>query len=44
MERKAADPVRAAETRHLHGHAYDTDDPKGGDNTVRGGMFTYLGW
>lgn len=32
---------KAAEARYLHGRAYTRDDPKGGDITVRGGMFTY---
>ncbi|MFD5493083.1 hypothetical protein ACFYY3_17575 [Streptomyces sp. NPDC001812] len=41
MEHKAAELVRAAEVRYLHGRAYDSDDPKGGDVTVHGGMFTY---
>lgn len=41
VEHKAAELVRAAEARYLHGRAYTRDDPKGGDITVRGGMFTY---
>ncbi|MEU0476601.1 hypothetical protein ACFW5S_24855 [Streptomyces olivaceus] len=41
MERKAAELVRAAEAQYLLGRAYGGDDPKGGDITVPGGMFTY---
>jgi hypothetical protein len=29
VERKAAELVRAADARYLHGRAYDGDDPKG---------------
>ncbi|MFG3105893.1 hypothetical protein [Streptomyces tendae] len=41
VEHKAAELVRAAEAQYLHGRAYGGDDPKGGDITVPGGMFTY---
>lgn len=41
VEHRAAELVRAAEARHLHGRAHDGDDPKGGDITVRGGMFRH---
>ncbi|MFB8773622.1 hypothetical protein [Streptomyces broussonetiae] len=40
-ERKAAELVRAAEALYVHGRAHVADDPKGGDVTVPGGMFTY---
>jgi hypothetical protein len=41
VEHRAAELVRAAEARYLHGRAHDGADPKGGDITVPGGMFTY---
>ncbi|GAA2270614.1 hypothetical protein GCM10010145_01330 [Streptomyces ruber] len=41
VERKAAELVRAAEALYVHGRAHDTDDPRGGDVIVRGGMFRY---
>lgn len=41
VELRAAELVRAAEARYLHGRAHDGADPTGGDITVRGGMFRY---
>ena len=41
VQQKADELVRACEALHLHGRAHDGDDPKGGDITVPGGMFTY---
>ncbi|MFJ8656569.1 hypothetical protein ACIRNU_29900 [Streptomyces rochei] len=41
VERKAAELVRAAEVQYLRGRSHVGGDPKGGDITVPGGMFTY---
>ncbi|MFF8642377.1 hypothetical protein [Streptomyces sp. NPDC015345] len=41
VERKAEELVRAAEALHVHGRSHQGVDPKGGDITVRGGMFRY---
>ncbi|MFG2885612.1 hypothetical protein ACGFYV_25535 [Streptomyces sp. NPDC048297] len=41
VECKADELVRAAEAVHIHGRAHAGIDPKGGDVTVAGGMFTY---
>ncbi|MGW3498187.1 hypothetical protein [Streptomyces sp. NPDC001020] len=41
VERKADELVRAAEALHVHGRAHREGDPKGGDVTIPGGMFTY---
>ena len=40
VEAKAAELVRAAETLYLHGRSHRDVDPKGGDITVPGGMFS----
>ncbi len=41
VEHKAAELVRAAEARYVHGRAHDGGDPKGRDVSVHGGMFRY---
>jgi hypothetical protein len=41
VERKADELVRAAEALHIHGHAHEGFDPKGGEIIVRGGWFGY---
>jgi hypothetical protein len=41
VENRAAELVRAAEARYVHGRAHDGQDPRGGDVIVPGGMFTY---
>lgn len=41
VESKADELVRAVEALHIHGRSHQRHDPKGGDVTVPGGMFTY---
>ncbi|WP_107427650.1 hypothetical protein, partial [Streptomyces glaucescens] len=39
---RADELVRAAEALHVHGRAHEGADPKRGDVTVPGGMFTQV--